>query len=61
MPKLDREARSDLVLHQVIAGLPTHISTQTGTTGDTKKLKDTVEQARLLMTPVAAVEFSSEV
>ena len=61
MPKLDKEARDDLVLHQFMAGLPTHISTQLRATGDTKKLDDTVERARLLMSispqaPVAAVE-----
>lgn len=61
MPKLDKNAHSDLVLHQFTAGLPTHISTQLRATGDTKKPNDTVEQARLLISvspqaPLAAVE-----
>jgi hypothetical protein len=61
IPKLDKETCSDLVLHQFMAGLPTHISTQLQATVDTKKLDDTVERARLLMSsnlqaPVAAVE-----
>ena len=63
MPDLEKNARGELVLHQFIAGLPLHISTQLRATGDTKKLDETVERTRLLMTispqgPVAAVEMS---
>ena len=62
MPELDKNVHSKLVFHHFIAGLPTHISTQLRATGDTKKLDDTMQQARLLMSinpqaPVAAVEL----
>ena len=61
MPELNKDTRDNLVLHQFVAGLPTHISTQLRATGETKKLDDTVERTRLLMSispqaPVAAVE-----
>ena len=64
MPELEQNARSQLVLHQFMAGLPTHISAQLRATGDTKKLDETAERARLLMsiatqTPVATVEAES--
>ena len=64
MPSLDKNAHSELVLHQFIAGLPVHISTQLRATGDTKKLDETVERTRVLMTiipqaPVAAIESES--
>ena len=66
MPNLETNARSELVLHQLIAGMPVHISTQLRATGDTKKLDETMEQARLLMSitpqaPLAALFESDEV
>ena len=57
----DKNARSELVLHQFVAGLPTRISTQLRATRDTKKLDDTMQWAWLLKSispqaPAAAVE-----
>ena len=50
MPKLEKKARDQLLLHQFLDGLPVSVSTQLRATGDTKVLQDTVERARVLMT-----------
>ena len=49
MPDLPNEAREQLLLHQLLAGLPSSISKQLRSTGDTKQLEPTAERARLLM------------
>ena len=50
MPKLEKVAHEQLLLHQFLAGLPDAVSRQLRATGETKKLESTVECARLLMT-----------
>lgn len=50
MPKLDANARDQLLLHQFLAGLSVAESKQLQTTGDTKISQDNVERARVLMT-----------
>ena len=49
MPDLPNEAREQLLLHQLLAGLTGAISKQLRSTGDTKQLEPTAERARLLM------------
>ena len=49
MAGLEANARSQLVLHQFMAGLPPHVSAQLRATGDMKELDRTVERAHLLM------------
>ena len=49
MPDLPRDAREQLILHQFLSGLPTTISKQLRSTGETQRLETTVERARLLM------------
>ena len=50
MPDLPNEAREQLLLHQFLAGLPSAVSKQLCSSGDTRALDTTVERARLLMT-----------
>ena len=49
MPKPEKKARDQLLLHQFLDGLSVFASTQLRVTGDTKVLQDTVERARVLM------------
>ena len=50
MPKLEANAREQVLLYQFLAGLPESVSSQLRATGETKSQEDTVERARLLMT-----------
>ena len=56
MPDLPQDAREQLLLHQFLSGLPTAISKQLRSTGETQRLDTTVERARLLM----AIECDQE-
>ena len=64
MPGLDATARSPLLLHQFMEGIPTVVSRQLRAAGDVKELDTALERARTLMTledqgnarPVAAME-----
>ena len=63
MPKLEARAREQLLLHQLLAGLPNAVSRQLRATGDAKDLTSTLERAKLLMSleeeqPVASVSQS---
>ena len=49
MPDLDADAREQLLLHQFLAGIPAPVGKQLCTTGDTKKLEETVERVQLLI------------
>ena len=44
MPDLQAEAKEQLLLHQLLTGLPNTISRQLRSTGETKQLEATVEQ-----------------
>ena len=48
MPNLEASARNQLLLHQLLAGLPSSISKQLRATGDTTDLDRVLERARLL-------------
>ena len=50
MPGLDATARSPLLLHQFMEGLPTVVSRQLRAAGDVKELDMALERARTLMT-----------
>ena len=50
MPGLDATARSPLLLHQFMEGLPTVVSKQLRAAGDVKDLDTALERARTLMT-----------
>ena len=49
MPNLEASARNQLLLHQLLAGLPNSISKQLRATGDTTDLEKVLERARLLI------------
>ena len=49
MPGLPNKAREQLLLHQFLAGLPSTLSKQLCSSGDTKALDATVERAQLLI------------
>lgn len=49
MPDLDGEARNQLLLHQLLSGLPASVSKQLRATGETTKLDKVMERARLLL------------
>ena len=49
MPGLPNKAREQLLLHQFLAGLPSAISKQLHSSGDTRALDATVERAQLLI------------
>ena len=49
MPDIDAIARSQLVLHQFLVGLPVKVSRQLRASGETNDLDKTIERARLLM------------
>lgn len=49
MPNLEASARNQLLLHQLLAGLPSSISKQLRATGDTTNLDGVLERARLLI------------
>ena len=49
MPSLDKSGRDQLLLHQLLAGLPQNVSRQLRATGETKTLDATITRARLLM------------
>ena len=65
MPDIDDASRSQLLLHQFLAGIPSTISRQLRATGETTDLDKTVTRARLLMpmdaSKVAAVCQADEV
>ena len=50
MPDLDQGTRNQLLLHQVIAGLPVHVGRQLRAIGETTNLDKVIERARILMT-----------
>ena len=50
MPELPNKVREQLLLHQFLAGLPSAISKQLHSLGDTKALDAMVERAQLLIT-----------
>ena len=50
MPKLEKNAREQLLLHQFLGGLPETISRQLRATGEVKTLDTAIARARLLMT-----------
>ena len=50
MPGLAADARKQLLLHQLLAGLPKSISTQIHASGETSDLDKVMERARLLLT-----------
>ena len=50
MPALEGEARDQLLVHQLLKGLPRPVSRQIRATGETADLGKIVERARLLMT-----------
>ena len=50
MPGLDTAARKQLLLHQLLAGLPNPISMQIRASGETSDLDKVMERARLLLT-----------
>jgi len=49
MPELAAEAKQQLLVHQFLTGLPVTVSQQLRATGDTKRLEQVVERAKLLM------------
>ena len=49
MPNIEGETRNKLLLHQLMAGLPSEISKQLRATGETKDLDETIRRARLLL------------
>eukprot|EP00731_Ephydatia_muelleri_P009992 Em0005g578a len=49
MPKIDGETWNKLLLHQLMAGLPSEINKQLRATGETKDLDETIRRARLLL------------
>ena len=49
MPSLDKSARDQLLLHQLLAGLPGNVSRQLRATGEAKTLDANITRARLLM------------
>lgn len=49
MPTLEAEARKQLLLHQLLAGLPSAVSKQLRATGETNDIDRILERARLLM------------
>ena len=49
MPNLEASARNQLLLYQLLAGLPNSISKQLRATGDTTDLEKVLEQAHLLI------------
>ena len=49
MPKIDGETRNRLLLHQLMAELPSEINKQLRGTGETKDLDETIRRARLLL------------
>ena len=49
MPNLEASARNQLLLHQLLAGLPSSISKQIRATGDTTDVDKVLERARLLI------------
>ena len=60
---LEARAHEQLLLHQLLAGLPNAVSRQLCATGDAKDLTSTLERAKLLMSleeeqPVASVSQS---
>lgn len=61
---IEGDAVDKMVLHQFLAGLPTHISRQLRALGETADLKKAVEKARLLIgmekEPVAATKKEEE-
>ena len=50
MPKLEKNAREQLLLHQFLGGLPETVSRQLRATGEVKTLDTAIARARLLMT-----------
>ena len=67
MPSLDKSARDQLLLHQLLAGLPENVSRQLRATGETKTLDAAITRARLLMSiddqeiTAAITDISSEI
>ena len=49
MPNLEASARNQLLLHQLLVGLPSSISKQLRATGDTTNVDRVLERARLLI------------
>ena len=49
MPNIDGETRNRLLLHQLMAGLPSEINKQLRATGETKDLDETIRRSRLLL------------
>ena len=49
MPNMDKSARDQLLLHQLLAGLPEYVSRQLRATGETQTLDAAIMRARLLM------------
>ena len=50
MPNLEEGVRNQLLLHQLLSGLPASVSRQLRATGETTDLDKVMERARLLMT-----------
>jgi len=49
MPTLEAAGQKQLLLHQLLAGLPTAVSRQLRATGDTNDIDNVLERARLLL------------
>ena len=49
MPDVTADVRSQLLLHQLLVGLPTAVSKQLRANGDVNDLEKTIERARLLL------------
>ena len=49
MPKIDGKTRNRLLLHQMMAGLPSEINKQLRPTSEAKDLDETIRRARLLL------------
>ena len=49
MPGIEANAKDQLLLHQLMAGLPTSITKQLRASGEIKNFNDTVQRARLLL------------
>lgn len=49
MPTIPHEVRDQMLLHQLLAGLPTVVDKQLRATGETKDLNEIIQWARLLL------------
>jgi len=49
MPSLEAASQKQLLLHQLLAGLPNFVSKQLWATGETNDIDSVLERARLLL------------